>query len=109
MNLEVIKKVLKGIKKYITLLIILSISISYFSIQIAIYVKYAIDGIIFQNQEIPKYLLEVIKDEKIKGLILIAIIITSLNLIVFLMNYIRNMVTTKFTLKIKTNLNLLLH
>lgn len=109
MNLEVIKKVLKGIKKYITLLIILSISISYFSIQIAIYVKYAIDGIIFQNQEIPKYLLEVIKDEKIKGLILIALIITLLNLIVFLINYIRNMVTTKFTLKIKTNLKLLLH
>lgn len=109
MNLEVIKKVLKGIKKYILLLIILSISISYFSIQIAIYVKYAIDGIILKNEEIPEFLLEIIKDEKIKGLILIALIIITLNLIVFVMNYIRDRITTKFTLTIKSNLKLFLN
>lgn len=109
MNLEVIKKVLKGIKKYILLLIILSISISYFSIQIAIYVKYAIDGIILKNEEIPKFLLEIIKNEKIKGLILIALIIITLNLIVFVMNYIRDRITTKFTLTIKSNLKLFLN
>lgn len=109
MNLEVIKKVLKGIKKYILLLIILSISISYFSIQIAIYVKYAIDGIILKNEEIPKFLLEIIKDEKIKGLILIALIIITLNLIVFVINYIRDRITTKFTLIIESNLKLFLN
>lgn len=109
MNLKVIKNIFKGIKKYIILLILLSISISYLSLQIAIYIKYAIDGILFQSQEIPKYLLDIIQDGKIKGLLIIVSMITITNLILFLIKYIRDITTSKFTLKIKSNLKLMLY
>ncbi len=68
------KTILKGTKKHIILLILLSISISYLSLQIALYIKYAIDGILYENTEIPTYLLHTIQNDKIKNLMLIAII-----------------------------------
>lgn len=109
MNLGIIKKVFKGAKKYIILLILLSILISYLSLQIALYIKYGIDGVLFQNQEIPQYLLDNMQNEKTKGLIIIAIIIVIINAILFLTKYIRDLITSKFTLKIKSNLKLILY
>lgn len=109
MNLKLMKNIFSGIKKYIILLIFLSIIISYLSLQVAMYIKYAIDGILSENQEIPEYLLECIQYGKIKGLMLIAIIILIINLILFLTKYIRNRLTTKFTLKIKSNLKSMLY
>lgn len=103
------KTILKGAKKHIILLILLSISISYLSLQIALYIKYAIDGILYENTEIPTYLLDTIQNDKIKGLMLIAIIMLIINLSLFIMKYIRNKVTTKFALKIKTDLKLMLY
>lgn len=103
------KTILKGAKKHIILLILLSISISYLSLQIALYIKYAIDGILYENTEIPTYLLDTIQNDKIKGLMLIAIIMLIINLSLFIMKYIRDKVTTKFALKIKTDLKLMLY
>ena len=42
---------LKGTKRYIFLLLILSIIFSYLTLQTAIYVKYAIDNVICNNYE----------------------------------------------------------
>jgi len=103
------KTILKGTKKHIILLILLSISISYLSLQIALYIKYAIDGILYENAEIPQYLLNAMHSEKIKGLMLIATIMLLINVILFLMKYIRDKVTTKFVLKIKTDFKLILY
>lgn len=103
------KTILKGTKKHIILLILLSISISYLSLQIALYIKYAIDGILYENTEIPTYLLHTIQNDKIKNLMLIAIIMLIINLSLFIMKYIRDKVTTKLALKIKTDLKLMLY
>lgn len=106
---KIMKTILKGTKTHIISLILLSISISYLSLQIALYIKYAIDGILYENAEIPRYLLNAIQNEKTKGLMLIAIIMIIINLILFLMKYIRDRITTKFVLKIKTDFKLILY
>lgn len=92
-------------KRYIFLLIILSSVISYLSLQVAIYISYAIDGILFQNVEkIPNYFKPFIERNTIEGLVIISMIIIILNLFIAFINYIRERITTNFTLKISSNL-----
>ena len=47
MKKGIIKIALKNTVIYLILLVILSVSISYITIQISLFVKYAIDGILF--------------------------------------------------------------
>lgn len=92
-------------KKYILLLILLSSIISYLSLKIPVYVSYAIDGVLFQHTEkIPNYLSQMLEIDKIKGLILLSGIIIVLNLSVIVVKYIRERITTQFTLKISSDL-----
>lgn len=98
-------KVLKGLKRDILLLILLSGMISYLSLQTAVYISYAIDGILFHNTEkIPDYFKTVLEIDTIKGLAIISIIIMIINLAIVLANYMRERITTKFALKINSNL-----
>lgn len=98
-------KTLEGNKKYIVGLIVLSCIISYFSLQVAIYISYAIDGILFHNvDQIPSYLKTVLEMGTLKSLILLSSMIIGINLIVALASYIRERMTTKFTLTISSNL-----
>ncbi|MCI8471385.1 MAG: ABC transporter ATP-binding protein [Clostridia bacterium] len=103
-------KVLKGLKKYILWLMIFSSIISYFSLQIANYIRYAIDGILFHNtNQIPNYLNILLEMGTIKGLIIISIGIMIINLIIVIAQYIRERITTVFTLKISSNLKKILY
>lgn len=103
-------KIFKGLKKYIVLLVILSGMISYSSLQIALYISYAIDGILFQNnQSIPDYFKPILELDTMKSLIAIISIIIVINLVVVLANYTRERITTKFTLKISSNLKKMLY
>lgn len=105
MKKNIVKVTLKNTKMYVVLLVILSIVISYLTFLIPLHIKYAIDGIIFNNYEdIPEYLNRIFKQNYIYDLMIIAIIIVMLNLITFLLNYFRDRITTKFKLKINTNL-----
>lgn len=103
-------KVLKGLKKYILWLILFSSIISYFSLQIANYIRYAIDGILFHNHnQIPNYLNILLEMGTIKGLMLISMGIMIINLILVIAKYIRDRITTVFTLKISSNLKKMLY
>lgn len=103
-------KIFKGLKKYIVLLVILSGMISYSSLQIALYISYAIDGILFQNnQSIPDYFKPILELDTMKSLIAIISIIIVINLVVVLANYTRERITTKFTLKLSSNLKKILY
>lgn len=79
--------------------------ISYLSLQSAVYISYAIDGILFNHAEkIPSYLEQVLEMSTIEGLVIISSIIIIMNLLIVFVNYIRERVTTNFTLKISSNL-----
>lgn len=98
-------KIFKGITKYIIILIIFSLLISYCNLQIAMYIRYAIDGILFHNlEEIPKFIQPIIEMDIIRSLIILSGIIMGIRGILVFVNYIRERITTKFTLKISANL-----
>lgn len=62
MKRNIVKIALKNTKKYLVLLVALSIGISYLTFLIAMNVRYAIDGILFNNyDDIPRYLNTIFK------------------------------------------------
>ena len=98
-------RVLIKSRKSIFLLIILSIMVSFLNLQIAMYISYAIDGILFHKIEnIPNYLKQVLEINTIEALVVITIIIIMMNLLIVFINYRRERITTNFTLKISSNL-----
>ncbi len=108
MKKGILKVALKNTKIYLILLVILSIAISYLTFEIAMYIKYAIDGILFNNyNDIPEYLNLIFKHNYIYDLLCVAIIIVMLNLIEKLLNYFRDRATTKFKLKVNVNIKML--
>lgn len=105
MNKNILKVALKNTTVYLGLLILLSISISYLTFLIAMNVKYAIDGVLFNNyNELPIYLNKILRNNYIYNLLIIISLIIILNVIEKLLKYFRDRVTTKFKLKINTNL-----
>ena len=105
MNKNIIKIALENTKIYLVLLVIFSIGISYLTFLIAMNVKYSIDGILFSNyNNIPNYLNIMLNQNYLHDLLIIVIIVIVLNLIEKLLSYFRDRVTTKFKLKINTNL-----
>lgn len=104
------KGLFKGIKKHIVGLILLSGILSYLSLQVAVYISYAIDGILFgQLDKIPSYLISVLEIDKIKSLMILSGMILVVNLMIALGTYIRQRITTGFTLKISANLKKMLY
>ena len=105
MNKNIIKIALENTKIYLVLLVIFSIGISYLTFLIAMNVKYSIDGILFSNyNNIPNYLNIMLNQNYLHDLLIIVIIVIVLNLIEKLLSYFRDRITTKFKLKINTNL-----
>lgn len=98
-------KVLNGLKKHIFLLILLSSIVSFLSLQVALYVSYAIDGVLFHNlTSLPDYIKPILEMNKMESLILLIVIIIGINIIIAIISYLRERVTTKFTLKVASNL-----
>ena len=90
MKNNIINIVLKNAKRYVVLLIILSITISYLTMQIAMNIKYAIDGVLFNNyNDIPNYIIQLLNKNYVINLVIITLIIISLNLIHSILSYIR--------------------
>lgn len=110
MKKNIVKIALKNTKIYLILLVILSIGISYLTFSISMNIKYAIDGILFNNyNDIPEYLNIIFKQNYIHDLLIITIIIVILNLIQKLLNYFRDRLTTRFKLKINVNIRTTLY
>lgn len=98
-------KIFKGVIKYILLLILFSMFVSFCNLQIAMYIRYAIDGVLFHNvQEIPEWIKPMIEIDIMKSLMILCGIVIGIRLTLGLANYIRERMTTKFTLKISSNL-----
>lgn len=104
MKKNVITIGLKGTSKYIAFLLILSISFSYLTLQTAKYIKYAIDSVICNNYEIlPTFLKQILSNNNVQDLLIISVIIIIINLILMIINYLRNITASKFKLKINNN------
>ncbi len=105
MNKNIVNIALKDTKIYLFVLVILSAGISYSTFLIAMNVKYAIDGVLFNNYNyVPEYLKIIFNNNCLHDLLIIAVIVIILNLVEKLLNYFRDRVTTRFKLKININL-----
>lgn len=105
MKNNIVYKVLKGLKKYFFILVLLGFLVSYITIQIAVLMQYAIDGIIFQNYNcLPTILKDLLFRDVFKDLVMFGIIIFSTTLVCCLLKYLRDILSEKFSLIINRNL-----
>ena len=109
MKNNIVYKVLNGIKRYFFILILLCFLVSYITIQIAVLMQYAIDGIILQNYNcLPQFLKQLLSGKVFNNLIIIGVLIFLTTMICCLLKYIRDILSEKFSLiinkKLKTEL-----
>lgn len=107
MKNHIILKALKDTAKYIIIIPIFSIIITYLTLQVPMYIKYAIDGIAMGDiSTIPNYINTFFKDNAIYNLIIIVIYLILTNILLFLVSYIRSIVSSSFNLKVNKNLKM---
>ena len=105
MKKNIIFEVLKGIERYLFILILLGFLVSYITIQIAVLIQYAIDGLILGNYEdIPTFLQILLCKNVFKNLIVIGILIFIVSGICCFFRYLRDVISEKFSLRINQNL-----
>lgn len=82
MKKSIVRVALKDTIVYLILLVILSMGIAYVALQISLYIKYAIDGILFNDyNDIPIYIYTIFKHNYVHDLAIIAIMIIVLNIV----------------------------
>lgn len=105
MKKNIVYEVLKGIKRYFFILILLGFLVSYITIQIALLMQYAIDGILLHNYDsLPTFLKCLVSGDILRDLIMIGVVIFLTTLICCFLRYIRDVLSEKFSLKINQNL-----
>ncbi len=110
MKKNVITIGLKGTTRYVFALIILSVLFSYLTLQTAICVKYAIDNIVCNNyKELPMSVKSILTNNFLYDLLIISGMIILINLLIMLVSYIRSIITSKFKLRVNTNVKLELY
>lgn len=98
-------RTLKGTKFYIVLTLILSAIYSRLLVLIPMFIKYALDGIIMEDESVIPTLIKKLfySDSKISKIVILVFVLILVNLLVFIVNYLKSKINTKFNLKINRN------
>lgn len=108
-----IKITLKGTKSYIVLLIILSAIYSRLVVYVPMFIQYILDGVIVGKEEvIPSFIRALFDtDTKMTKIIILVLNLIFVNLVIVMVNFIKNKINVKFNLKINRNVkeNILKH
>lgn len=98
-------KTLKGTKIYIIITLALSAIYSRLIVFVPMFIQYALDGIIMENEDlIPSFIRALFySDNKINKLIILSLVLILVNIIIFIVNYMKSKINTKFNLKINRN------
>lgn len=102
MKSSFLSKTLKGTKIYITLILILSAIYSKLLIYIPMFIRYAIDGVILEDENvIPSIIRKLFYSEnKISKILILVLVLISINILIFIINYTKSKINTKLNLKI---------
>lgn len=100
-----LNRTLKGTKIYILLTLMLSAIHSKLLVYIPMFIQYALDGVIMENENvIPRMIRNMFfAEDKISKIIVLVFVLIIVNLAVFLVNYIKSKINTKFNLIINRN------
>ena len=93
-------RTLKGTKGFIILILILSAIYSKLIVYIPMFIQYALDGVIMEDENvIPNIIRNLFyTDDKISKIIVLALVLIMLNILIFIVNYIKSKINTKFNL-----------
>lgn len=100
-----LNRTLKGTKFYIVLTLILSAIYSRLLVYIPMFIQYALDGIIMEDESVIPILIRRLfySDNKISKIIILVLVLILVNVLVFIVNYLKSKINTKFNLKINRN------
>lgn len=94
-------------KRYILIIPLLSAVITFLKLQIPMCIKYGIDGIAFGDMSvIPNFLVSWFGTEKIQNILILSIYLILIYLCISAISYIRDQITSKFTLKVNYNVRM---
>ncbi len=104
---KMILTALKDTKKYILIIPILSAIITCLKLQIPMCIKYGIDGIAFDDTKVvPNFLAKWFSEEPLQNILVISVYLLILYLCVSGISYIRDKISSKFTLKVNYNVRM---
>lgn len=104
---KMILTALKDTKRYILIIPILSAIITYLKLQIPRCIKYGIDGIAFGDTKVvPNFLIKFFGKQPLQNILVISIYLLILYLCVSGISYIRDKISSKFTLKVNYNVRM---
>lgn len=100
-----LNRTLKGTKIYIIITLILSAISSKLVVYVPMFIQYALDGVIMgQDNVIPKYIRNLFySSDKISKIVILTIILIFVNVLIFIVNYSKSKINTKFNLRINRN------
>lgn len=106
MKRSFLNRTLKGTKIYIILTLLLSAIYARLVVYVPMFIQYALDGIIMEKEEvIPSFIRNLFyADNKIAKILILVIVLIFINFLIFIVNYSKSKVNTKFSLKINRNL-----
>lgn len=97
-----LRKTLKGTSRYILLLLILSTIYSRLVVYVPMFIQYILDGVVMEKEDvIPSFIRALFySNNKISQIFILVMILVFVNLLIFIVNYSKSKVNTKFNLKI---------
>ncbi len=100
-----LNKTLKRTKFYIILTLLLSAIYSRLIVYVPMFIQYALDGIIIGDENVIPKAIRILfySDNKISKIIILAAILILVNVLIFIVNYLRCKINTKFNLIINRN------
>ena len=100
-----LRETLKGTKELIVWILSLTIIGSKLNVYVPMFIEYALDGIVLQNETvIPQFIRNLFySDSAIAKLLVLVAVLILINTMIFVLQYFRNKMSIKFTLKINRN------
>lgn len=100
-----LRETLKGTKELIVWILSLTIIGSKLNVYVPMFIEYVLDGIVLQNETvIPQFIRNLFySDSAIAKLLVLVAVLILINTMIFVLQYFRNKMSIKFTLKINRN------
>ena len=110
MKNSLLNRTLKGTKLYILLTLLLSAVYSRLIVYVPMFIQYVLDGIIMEDENvIPKFIRNLFySSAKTSKIIILVVVLICINLAIFIVNYTKSKINTKFNLKINRNVKTLI-
>ena len=105
MKTRFLNDTLKGTKLYIAVTLLLSMIYSRLIVEMPMFIQYVLDGVIIGNESvIPEIIRKLFySNEKISKIIILVLVLIGINVVVFIVSYLKNKMNTKFNLIINKN------